>query len=67
MSYIIKRNNRRYNSKLFESYEQARSYIRKKLRAQGDATGFSSLDDLGWLAHNNPSHSRYGFSIHRTC
>lgn len=29
MTYIIKRNNRRYNTKTFNSYEEARKYVRK--------------------------------------
>lgn len=32
--YIIKRNNRRMNNKVFGSYEEARSYARKWLRTR---------------------------------
>lgn len=62
MNYIIKKNGRRYNSKRFDNYEQARSYIRKKLRS--DAS-IASPFDYGWFDYNNPSHSRYGFKIQK--
>lgn len=29
MMYIIKRNNKRYNNKCFETYESARKYVRR--------------------------------------
>lgn len=62
-TYIIKKNGKRYNSKNFETYEQARSYIRKKLRGTPVSTlGSAILTDVGW-GYSNPSHSRYGFTI----
>ncbi len=68
MCYVIKRNNKRYNNFLFDSYEQARSYIRKKLRnGFGGVSGDTSGNDYdpSWTAYSNPSHSKYGFSIER--
>ena len=64
-NYIIKKNNRRYNNLTFDSYEQARSYVRKKLRTKKDENLIMVGEghDNGWITHNNPSHSRYGFSI----
>lgn len=61
IKYIIKKNNRRYGNKSFDTYEQARSYVRKKLRSD-DSTNLSFWDN-GWLNHSNPSINRYGFSI----
>jgi DNA-binding IscR family transcriptional regulator len=67
MTYIIKKNGRRYGKKVFDAYESARSYIRKVLRTLKDhnlvMSGYGH--DNGWIEHNNPSHSRYGFSIER--
>lgn len=65
--YIIKKNGKRFNNKAYETYEQARSYIRKKLRHLKDESfvmeglGY----DIGWLIFSNPSHSRYGFKIEK--
>lgn len=66
MKYIIKKNGRRYNRINFESYEQARSYVRKKLRKTESSLNNPITDpDIGFVMHNNPSHSRYGFSINK--
>ena len=52
--YIIKRNNRRFNNKLFASYETARQYIRKLLRKDG----------LGMLyPSSNANISDWGFKV----
>ena len=60
-NYIIKKDGKRYGKKLFESYESARSHVRKILRKKDQP--FFADPDNGWIEHNNPSHSRYGFSI----
>jgi hypothetical protein len=67
MSYIIKKNGKRYNSKSYTSYEDARSYLRKKLRTFKDDNLIMEGDgnDNAWLIYNNPSHSRYGFKIEK--
>jgi hypothetical protein len=67
-AYIIKRDGKRYNSKKYSSYEEARSYVRKKLRTfkEDNLIMEGTGNDYGWLSHNNPSHSRYGFSITKT-
>ena len=43
--YKIIRSNRRFNNKLFESYEEARQYIRKWLRKEFGITGHGNLAD----------------------
>lgn len=63
-TYIIKRNNKRFNNKRFDSYESARSYTRKVLRKRDDISP-DFWFDTGWDVHNNPSISLYGFSIER--
>lgn len=66
-TYTIHRNNRRFNTKKFESYEQARSYVRCWLRRRADVA--KRLDpcnaDYSWNEYRNPEISRYGFSIKR--
>ena len=59
MTYIIKKNGKRYNSKKFDQYEAARSYVRKLLRKKEDASPL----DSGWNTHSNPSTTLYGFSV----
>jgi len=60
-TFTIHRNNRRFNTKKFESYEQARSYVRRWLRSKASCHGF----DYSWNEYRNPEISRYGFSIKR--
>lgn len=59
MSYIIKKNGKRLNNKKYETYEKARSYIRKKIRK----TTEKDVWDDGWFYHANPSISKQGYSI----
>lgn len=59
--YIIKLDGRRYNSKSFRTYEEARSYVRKKLRSSSGPMG----SDVAWLRYANPSISTYGFKIEK--
>lgn len=64
MSFIIKRNSKRFGKKVFDSYEQGRTYVRKWLRKQATPVSY----DISWNAHRNPSISDYGFSVERkTC
>jgi hypothetical protein len=67
-TYTIHRNNRRFNTKKFESYEQARSYVRKWLRktsVHSDVQLLESWSDYSWNEYRNPEISRYGFSVKR--
>jgi hypothetical protein len=60
-TYAIHRNNRRFNTKKFESYEQARSYVRKWVRKNLGTSDF----DYSANEYRNPSIDMYGFSIKR--
>jgi len=62
-NYIIKKDGKRYGKKLFDSYESARSYVRKILRKSSDVSPWNW--DAGWTNHNNPSHGNYGFNIEK--
>lgn len=53
--YIIKRNNKRFNNKVFKTYEEARSYVRKWLRKQAV---FNRE-----YKYSNPSISDFNFSV----
>lgn len=66
MSYIVKRSGKKVPKQSFDTYEKARSYVRKLLR-KSNKTGKTTrlYSDDGWLDHNNPSISRYGYSIQR--
>ncbi len=61
----IYKNDKRFNTKRFDTYEQARSYVRKYIRKNADKMFNinSSFNDAGWLNHSNPSHSMYKFAI----
>ena len=61
MIYVIKKNGKRYNNRRYDSYETARSYVRKLLRKKEEP----SLIDSGWNTHYNPSTTLYGFTINR--
>lgn len=52
--YMIKKNGKQTVRKLFDNYEQARSYLRRMLRMRGtpDPTG-----------NHNPSYSGLGYTI----
>jgi len=66
-TYTIHRNNRRFNSKKFNRYEEARSYVRAWLRRNTDkCNGILADFDYSWNEHRNPSIQRYGFSIKRS-
>jgi len=69
-TFTIHRNNRRFNTKKFESYEQARSYVRKWVRKEMRRFYDPALCDLAAYDYSlneyrNPEISRYGFSIKR--
>lgn len=63
--FVIYRKNRKFNTKTFRNYEAARSYVRKYLRKNADKmfNTNSMFKDNGWINHDNPSHSAYGFTI----
>jgi hypothetical protein len=63
IKFIIKKYGKRYNSKTYGSYEQARSYVRKKLRSDNAVAMYSF--DKGWVNHNNPSIGDYGYKIEK--
>lgn len=53
--YKIIRGNRRFNNKTFTTYEAARSYIRKWLRAHFEVAAKAK--------HSNPAINCFGFKI----
>lgn len=63
MTYIIKRFDRRYGNKIFGSYEEARSYVRKTLRKK--VSRDRRIEDWGFFNQSNPSPASWGFSIAR--
>ncbi len=60
-TFTIHRNNRRFNAKKFSRYEEARSYVRKWIRANLGTSDF----DYSANEYRNPSIDMYGFSIKR--
>ena len=46
--FKVIRYNRRFGNKMFESYNQARSYVRKYLRSKLGASGTPPLSDYGF-------------------
>ena len=56
--YIIKRNGRRYGKKEFFTYEDARSYARKRIRMEG-VSGWDRNNNV----HRNPSLRLNGFKV----
>ena len=71
-NYIIKRNGKRFNNKVWDSYEAARSYVRKWLRiASASASEKRKVDkelvrfDYSWREFSNPSINKYNFSVER--
>lgn len=70
-TYTIHRNNRRFNTKKFSRYEEARSYVRRWLRDQIENKGTiglvdSAMYDYSLNEYRNPEIGRYGFSIKRS-
>lgn len=62
--FIITRKNKKYGSKTFSSYEEARSYVRKTIRKYLQMLNMRyPLEDLGGVFYHNPSHTLYGYSI----
>ena len=58
--YVIYFGNKRYGNKKFHSYEAARSYARKLIRAGKFVTDRWDFSDTLW---NNPSISLYNLKI----
>lgn len=64
--YIIKRNSKRFNSKTFKTYEEARSYIRKLIRKYLNFMNMKNkTGDHSCIIHRNPSINQYGYTV--TC
>lgn len=63
--YKIMRGNKRFNSKTFDSYEKARSYVRKWIRdaVKKGKVNTQILYDISDLNYYNPSISLYNFNI----
>jgi hypothetical protein len=57
--YVIYRKGKRFNNKMFDSYEAARSYVRKWVRKNLIDVG----DDYSRTNHRNPSLMRDYFEI----
>lgn len=65
-AYIVKKNNRRIPNKVFESYEKARQWVRRKLRSMRESPGMFSISgriDSNDLLHRTPSLEKHGYSI----
>ncbi len=68
--WVIKRKGKRYNSKNFDSYEEARQYVRKKIRTwKGDMREKNRTESADWLAceifWSNASIGDYGFTVEK--
>jgi hypothetical protein len=66
--FVIYRGNKRYNNKIFSSYELARSYVRKQIRVGKLVPSLSKLQANGYwdhsdIFHSNPSISLYDVKI----
>lgn len=62
--YKLMKFGKRFNNKSFKTYEEARSYLRKKLRHTFPAiTRHIKDNSYSELCHYNPAISSYGFSI----
>lgn len=57
--FMIYRNNKRFNNKLFDSYEAARTYVRKWIRKN---LGYVDVVDA---ANRNPSMAFYDFYVRK--
>jgi hypothetical protein len=67
-TYIVKKNNRRIPNKVFESYEKARQWVRKKVRSLrvGSRPGFfKHVDDYNDAYYRTPTLLSHGYSISR--
>ena len=60
--YVIYRDNRKFNNKVFDSYEKARSYTRKWIRKN---LGYVADDVSCDRIYHNPSFHFWGFSINK--
>ena len=64
--FIIKRNDKRFNNFVFETYEKARNYVRRWVRqnkAKLDQAIVQRDANLKW--HRSPTMVDYGFSVQR--
>lgn len=61
--FIIKRNNKRFNNFVFETYEKARNYVRCWVRQNKGR--FHHIEDNNLENWRSPTISDYGFSIQR--
>lgn len=65
-TYIVKKNNRRIPDKVFESYEKARQWVRRKLRSMREEPGNSDIKfDLMDKVYRTPKLALHGYSISR--
>lgn len=65
-TYIVKKNNRRIPNKVFESYEKARQWVRRKLRSKREAPGLfvrEGFADFCDESHRTPQLALHGYSI----
>lgn len=66
--YVVKKNNRRIPNKVFESYDAARSWVRRKLRSMREEPGFigprgNRLLDASDRDYRTPTLDIHGYSI----
>lgn len=62
--YIIRRNSKQFNGKHFNTYEEARSYVRKMIRKYLRLLNVKArMGDHGGIVHRNPSINLYGYNI----
>ena len=62
--YIIQRNNKRLSKKQFNTYEEARSYVRKTIRKYLSMLNLRyATQDVSGQEHRNPAIQQYGYSI----
>lgn len=71
-AYIVKKNNRRIPNKVFESYDAARSWVRRKLRSMREEPGLfvgkgsginAGFADFCDESHRTPQLALHGYSI----
>lgn len=62
--FIIKHNGKKVGSKVFTSYEEARSYARKIVRRYLRMLNLvAHMYDKGGITQRNPSINMYGYSV----
>lgn len=62
--FTISRNNKRFSKKKFNTYEEARSYVRKVIRKYMQMLNMNyPLEDLSGVFYRNPAINKYGYSI----